>query len=183
MTQNKKVRILKVLYFLFALMITSCKSEKCEGFNLKRMPFDLKYYKKPLKYSNGVDTITLYGTVSQFSKESRLSGLSNPTCDPSLSIDYKGKPHIITMSFYFEYYPESDYTKFTLSLNMSRSMPIKIDSAFLSNLKKNEEVVYQKMADNYNNEDSSRTLKKFSMQNMRVTDFEFLDGKRWYLVR
>lgn len=182
MIKNKKTKSLKMFYIFFALIMLSCKGEKCEGFNLKRIPFDLKYYQQPLKYSNGVDTITLYATINYISKESRLSGLSNPTCDPRLSITYEGKPYVIAMSFYFEYSPEYDYTRLFISINLCVSAPIRINSVFLDNLNKNDVITYQKMEDS-NSQDSSRTLRKFSMQKMRVTDFEFLDGKRWYLVK
>lgn len=181
MMKNISLKCLTVLHFFLLLLIISCKGEKCESFNLKRIPFNLKYFEEPLQYSNGVDTITLYGVVSQISKETRLSGYANPTCDPHLSIDYEGKPYTIGISFHFEYSPENDYTALSVWINSSNVRNIKIDSDFLASLKRQEEIVYQKM-DN-NNKDSSRMLRKFSLQNMRVTYFEFLDGKKWQLIR
>lgn len=182
MINNNKVITLNIIG-VFVLILVSCKGEKCESFNLKRIPFDLKHYTKTFQYSSGVDTITLHGSV-YISEESRLSGLSNPTCSPRMEISYTaktGRPNYLNMLFTFGYSPENDYTELSIWINSGYLSNIKIDADFIMKIKNNEEIVFEEMSNN--NRDSSRMLKKITLQNMQVLNFEFLDGKQWSLVR
>lgn len=178
--------ILELFFVNLSLMIifTSCKGEKCEGFNFKRLPFGLKYYYKSLTYTNGKDSTKLLFSNVFFSEESRLSALSNPECNPRIEYGFDTKPYFFSLYYSLTYIPGSPNMELNVGINMSQLKPIKLNSNSLPKFKSNKMIKLSSEYKEYKYDvDSSRTLKYLTLQKMRVVEFEFLDGTKWYLVQ
>lgn len=186
MKLNSFKKMFKNLFFIsiFTIIFASCKGEKCEGFNFKRLPMGLKYYNNPLVYTNGLDTVSTYSNDFFFSKESHLSALSNPECNPRIELSFDTKPYSFNLHYSLKYIPSSPSTELIVGINMTQSDPIKLNSYSLPKFKSNEMIkLNREFKEPEYGVDSSRTFKYLTLQKMRVIEFEFLDGTKWRLIK
>lgn len=171
------------VYFITFCLLTSCfrNGEKCEGFDFSRIPFDYSYYENQLKYTNGIDTIALYPS-SSYSEESRLNPMSNPLCNPRFEINYSTKTgNDLHFLFSFSYYPESDTTEFSLSVNASSNL-LSIESQMKKRIERDEEWIFNGFSqpERY---DSTFLIKKLTLKGMRIIEVEKLTGEKWKLIK
>lgn len=166
-----------VLLSLISFFCIACDSGICESFNFKRIPFDSNFYKENLMYTNGYDTLDLSPIVVECSRESNLNPMANPECNPSFTIEYS--PQInnkLDILYSFMYRPEDIKTEFTFII-CSSELRLKINSQ-LTNGKK---IVFDNF-DHLNTSDSSRMIKRATLQSMRIIEIETYSGIKWNLV-
>jgi hypothetical protein len=168
--------IYTVILFHLVGIVSSCDHGFCESFNLRRIPFDISYFKKHLKYTNGTDTLTLFPSVVDYSKQTKLNPIGNPDCNPVFAIEYsQRKSAVLEILYSFSYYPTEKNTDFDIIVGSSRKT-MSINSSF-----RNKTIVLQKL-DILNSSDSSRIFKTVILKNMKLIELETFSGEKWHLI-
>ena len=165
-----------MIIFHLAGIVSSCDHGFCESFNLKRIPFDISYFKKHLKYTNGIDTLTLLPSVVDYSKQTKLNSIGNPDCNPVFAIEYSQETSPgLEILYSFSYYPSEINTDFSIIAGSSRKIQ-SINSSF-----KNKTIVLKNL-ETLNSLDSTRIFKKVILKNMKLIELQTFSGEKWCLI-
>lgn len=173
------------IIILISLVFTlnSCNQQKCEEFDITKMPFNVTDFKNITEYTNGSDTMVLSSSNIFQSKSYNQSWLSNfdfevgQVCEPKYKIKFSDNENRIEINYEFSYSPSENNSIF-LYLDFN-------STPFFKKVKLHpyySKIIFQK------NLTSNRTLNPYilkivRLENFRINSFEFYSGEKWYLIK